>query len=104
MKIQKILVLIALVVAIMGCIEIGNMPDPHLTNLKEKHDYKILKFQGASIFYSDAALIKTVEVSDIRYIIQSDNNKTYLHYEKYGGLSDFSEWTLYVSGGADDRI
>lgn len=96
------------VVLVAGCAEppktiIGKLPETHTTNLKEQHDYPIVKIQGTVVFYLDDGITKTVFINgwDSRdydfYIMES--NKTYLHYEKYGGVADFYQWTLYIKRG-----
>lgn len=105
MKKVWLILLVVLSVVFAGCADvpkttIGELPAITTKNLKEQHDYPVLKLQGTAVIYSDGDLTKSVFIDDWGsdfFILES--NRTYLHYEKYGGLADFYQWTLYIKRG-----
>ena len=90
---RQLIVSIMLFIMISGCVD-ERLPTTHTTNLKEQHDYELHKIQGRIIYYNDDNLIKHIAINDDLFLMES--NRTYLHYERYGGLLDFEQWTLYI--------
>lgn len=111
-KTATILALIMLFIAIVtsGCLEGNsgvydmNIPEYHTTNLKEKHSYEIVELQGTNILYMDNGQIRVLDI-DTRdndfYVMPT--NRTYLYYEKYGGLVDFHQWILYIDTDINNK-